>query len=130
MRVRDAAQDDAEELAGLADLPVSAATHLIVDRTVRVAARDADGEAVRGFVAFDAQPGVVHVTQLAGDREAVSRLIEEPVGFAEREGMTVEAVVPQSAEEVADAVESFGFEPAGAGPRFAGESTRRYRFEG
>jgi hypothetical protein len=159
VRVRDAVQDDAEALAALADLPVSAAAHLVVERTVRVAERDAagdDGDAesgassedggdgdgepdadasdpaedIRGFVAFDARPGVVHVTQLAGDRDAVARLLEEPVGFARREGMAVEAVVPESAGAVGAAVETAGFETVGAGPRFEGERTRRYRLEG
>jgi hypothetical protein len=137
VRVRDAAQDDAESLAALADLSLSAATHLIVERTVRVAdVPDGTGETastedgLRGFVAFDARPGVVHVTQLAGDREAVGRLLEEPVGFAEHEEMAVEAVVPASATTVTEAVEAFGFDPSGAGPEFEGEPTRRYRFEG
>ena len=152
MRVRDAVQDDVEALATLADLPVSAAAHLVVERTVRVAERDSggdDGDAeseasiegkdgdggsdrddVRGFVAFDARPGVVHVTQLAGDHDAVARLLEEPVGFARREGMAVEAVVPESAGAVGAAVETAGFETVGAGPRFEGERTRRYRLEG
>jgi hypothetical protein len=146
VRVRDAAQDDAEALATLADLPVSAAAHLIVERTVRVAERESDDGAgdeaegtdaengdddddVRGFVAFDARPGVVHVTQLAGDRDAVARLLEEPVGFAKREEMAVEAVVPESAGGVGAAVDAFGFEAVGAGPRFEGERTRRYRLE-
>lgn len=132
--VRDAEQDDSEDIATLGDLPVSAANHLIVERSVRVARVDEEAEgdseaALRGFVAFDAQPGVVHVTQLAGDREAVGRLLEEPTGFADSEGMAVEAVVPESASEVRTAVEEFGFEQDGAGPRFGGESTRRYRLE-
>jgi len=130
VHVRDAAQDDAEPIAALGDLPVAAATHLIVERTVRVARDADDGDAtLRGFVAFDARPGVVHVTQLAGDREAVARLLEEPAGFADSEEMAVEAVVPVSAPDLQEAVEGFGFEPAGDGPAFGGESTRRYRLE-
>ncbi|MFB6217744.1 MAG: hypothetical protein ABEH77_00970 [Halobacteriaceae archaeon] len=172
MFVRDAVQDDADDLAALADLPVAAATHLIVERTVRVACEEdaadgtagdgdggedttdgdgkrsdgrdperddgadgrgpATGETVgtpRGFVAFDAQPGVVHVTQLAGDPEAVGRLLEEPAGFADSEGMAVEAVVPDDDEDLRAAVESFGFDPAGEGPHFGEEPTRRYRLE-
>lgn len=159
MFVRDAVQDDAEALADLADLPVAAATHLIVERTVRVAcdeepegddtadsdpAREADGDGdaegrgpatgettgtARGFVAFDARPGVVHVTQIAGDQEAVGRLLEEPANFADSEGMAVEAVVPEDAVSVRGAIEAFGFDPAGAGPRFGGEPTRRYRLD-
>ena len=98
------------------------------------AAADADAgddtpvDAVGGFVAFDVRDGVVHVTNVEGDPDAVGRLFEEPVGFASREGMTVEAVLPTDGT-AADAAESIGFEAVGSGPRIDGASTTRYRFD-
>lgn len=144
MEVRDAVEDDAGALADLAGLPEPAVAQLVHDRTVRVAdggdsggdgeggGGDSDGgggDAVRGFVAFDAARDAVHVTQLAGDADAVSRLLDEPARFAEREGMPVEVLVPESETAVVAAVEDYGFEERGTGPRFEGEATRRYRLE-
>lgn len=131
MEVRDGVGSDAEGVAALAELPVAAAEQLLRERTVRIAVEDdgnGDDPALRGFVAFDARPGVVYVTQLAGDGAAVERLLEEPAGFARREGMAVEAVLPAGADETG-AVESFGFEDAGPGPSFDGRDTVRYRLD-
>lgn len=88
-----------------------------------------DGATVRGFLAFDADEGAVHVTQVAGGREAVDRLLDEPLRFAANEGMPVEAFVPDSESTVVDAVEAAGFESVGDRPQFDGEPIRRYRLE-
>ena len=145
MEVRDAVEGDADALAEHVGLPSSAVAQVVHDRTVRVACEvgapegretsdsraeseaNREDERVSGFVAFDAGTDVVHITQLAGDADAVARLLDEPVRFAEHEGMVVEAVVPASDDDLADAVEAYGFVDEGAGPRFEGEATRRYR---
>lgn len=131
MEVRDAVEADASALAECGGLPASAAAQLVHDRTVRVVVEDGDDEdeTVRGFVAFDAATDAVHVTQLAGDRDAVARLLDEPARFAEREGMPVEVLLPASEDALADAVAAYGFADAGDGPRFEGEATRRFRLE-
>jgi hypothetical protein len=141
MRVRDGVEADAAALASMTGRPEGVVRDMIHDRSVRVAvtdgaasAADADAgddtpvDAVRGFVAFDVRDGVVHVTNVEGDPDAVGRLFEEPVGFATREGMTVEAVLPPDGT-AADAAESVGFEAVGSGPRIDGASTTRYRFD-
>lgn len=132
MEVRDAVEDDADALAECGNLPTAAVGQLVHDRTVRVAAADGEGEGedeIQGFVAYDAATDLVHVTQLAGDPDAVARLLDEPVRFAEREGMPVEVLLPASEADLADAVEAYGFADAGSGPRFEGEETRRFRLE-
>lgn len=141
MRVRDAVEADAAALGSMTDRPRDVVRNMIHDRSVRIAVIDdaappADGDAgddtptdaVRGFVAFDVRDGTVHVTNFEGEREALAQLFEEPVGFARREGMAVEAVVPDGGT-APDAVESIGFEPVGAGPRIEGAPTTRYRFD-
>lgn len=140
MEVRDAVEADASALAECGGLPASAAAQLVHDRTVRVACEggatpegedggDNGDETVRGFVAFDAATDTVHVTQLAGDQDAVARLLDEPARFAEREGMPVEVLLPASEDALADAVAAYGFADSGDGPRFEGEATRRFRLE-
>ena len=141
MRVRDAVEADAAALASMADRPRDVVRNMIHDRSVRVAVTDdaapaADenagddtpDDAVGGFVAFDVRDGTVHVTNFGGAGDAVARLFEEPVGFASREGMAVEAVVPNGGG-APDAVESIGFEAVGSGPRIEGAPTTRYRFD-
>ncbi|MFB6097493.1 MAG: hypothetical protein ABEJ74_08905 [Haloferacaceae archaeon] len=81
-----------------------------------------------GFVSYDARDDVVHVTQLAGDPDACERLLAEPLGFARREGMDVELLLPLGEEDLAGAVEAAGFENVGSGPRFEGRETTRYRW--
>jgi hypothetical protein len=118
--------------------------NLVHDRTVRVVERDADrdsangdGEggadvdsaAVSGFVSYDARADTVHVTQLEGDPDVSDRLLDEPVGFAEREEMAVELLVPEGESETREAAERAGFERAGRGPTFEGESTVKYRLD-
>ncbi|SEO60697.1 hypothetical protein SAMN04487948_103461 [Halogranum amylolyticum] len=138
MNVRDAVEDDADALAALADLPPDAMRTVIHDRTVRVgelpSAEDGDeggaeSEAPepRGFVSFDVRDNVVHVTQFGGPRDACERLLEEPVRFAENEGMDVEVVVTANDESMRAAVEAVGFEKKGSGPMFEGQRTVRYR---
>jgi hypothetical protein len=126
MEVRDALEADAAALAGLADAPTDVMRNLVHDRTVRVAVVD---DEIRGFVSFDAREGTVHVTQLAGDTEAVSRLLGEPVAFARGEHMAVELLVPESEGDLPDAAAAAGFEYRGEGPRFDGEATEKYRLE-
>lgn len=141
MELRDAVEADAEALAALADAPADVMRNLVHDRTVHVAERDeaaarerepeenTDPEDLRGFVSYDARDRTVHVTQLAGDADACERLLEEPLGFARRERMDVELLLPVDEESLAEAVEDVGFEKAGRGPRFEGRETVRYRWE-
>ncbi len=138
-------------LGELADAPAEVMRNVVHDRTVRVAevdagasgAADAGGSdsapdddaaedeesTVVGFVGFDAMPGTVRVTYLRGTREARERLLEEPVRFARKEGMTVEALVPEDEELTRDVVESAGFRRTGTGPRFEGGRTLEYQFD-
>ncbi|RLM62706.1 hypothetical protein [Halorubrum sp. Atlit-26R] len=144
MRVRDAVEADAAALGSMTGRPEGVVRNMIHDRSVRVSVTDAAAsegggndadadadtpvDAVAGFVAFDVRDGVVHVTNVEGDPGAVERLFEEPVRFATREGMTVEAVLPTDGTAV-DAAEAVGFEAVGSGPRIDGASTTRYRFD-
>lgn len=123
MNVRDATAEDAAALDALADDDLDAA-RLVRDRTVRVAEND---NGVAGFVAFDAWRGAVHVTRLAGDPETVGELLDGPREFAAHEGLAVEAVLVED-DEFGDVLLNEGFEDAGAGPRFDGARTRRYRY--
>jgi hypothetical protein len=138
MHVRDAVESDAAALAALAHAPRDVMRNLVHDRTVRVATRETDpgphedaddGDAtdLLGFVSFDAHTRTVHVTQLAGTREACERLLAEPVRFAANEGMEVELLVPEGHEKARDAAAAVGFEQVGSGPRFEGDGTVRYR---
>lgn len=141
MELRDAVEADAEALAALADAPADVMRNLVHDRTVRVAERDeaatqerepeanTDPGDLRGFVSYDARDRTVHITQLAGDADACERLLEEPLGFARREGMDVELLLPVDEDALAEAVEGVGFERAGCGPRFEGQETIRYRWD-
>ncbi|MDR5672764.1 Uncharacterized protein AArcCO_3071 [Halalkaliarchaeum sp. AArc-CO] len=144
MRVRDAVEADADAMATLADRPVEVMRNLVHDRTVRVAVdgseesvpqegtpteTESEFSGIRGIVSFDARQKTVHITQLAGDGEAVERLLEEPIRFARREGMDVEAIVAAADEQGKAAVETKGFSRAGDGPRFDGKPTVRYRLE-
>jgi hypothetical protein len=126
MDVRDAVEADAERLAELTDAPADVMRNLVHDRTVRVAVED---ESVVGFVSYDARERTVHVTQLEGDEAACERLLEEPLRFAEGEGMNVELLVPEVEEEVQSVAERSGFDHVGNGPRFEGTRTVRYRLE-
>ena len=126
MEVRDAIEADAEALTALSGAPRDVLTNVIHDRTVRVA--EADDELV-GFVSFDARPGTVYVTQLAGAADAVERLLGEPVRFATNESMGVELLVASDDEVLRGAAENAGFEEAGPGPRFDDVQTVRYRVD-
>ncbi|KTG20101.1 hypothetical protein [Haloferax profundi] len=138
MEVRDAVDSDAEALAAVANAPSRAMRRLIRDRTVRVATEDAGSdpnvdapaadEPILGFVGFDVQEGVVHVTRLDGTEAAVCRLLEEPLRFASAEGLPVEVLVVESEPSLREAVTSAGFEQVGNGPRFDGYPTVRYRY--
>ncbi|WP_256288480.1 hypothetical protein [Halobellus inordinatus] len=140
VNVRDAVEADAETLGSIVDLPADALRNVVHDRTVRLAVDQADAgpnadaengenaESVLGFVAFDVRDGTVHVTQLAGDADVAERLLAEPVRFAVNEGFDVAFVVPDSDDDAEAAAEAAGFEAAGPGPRFDGDSTTRYRF--
>ncbi|SFL39644.1 hypothetical protein SAMN04487950_3631 [Halogranum rubrum] len=135
LHVRDAVESDADGLATLANLPADVVRDSIHDRAVSVAERPPEGEEAEngrdselaGFVSFDARDDVVHVTQFGGSPEACERLLEEPVRFAENEGMEVEIVVTASDDSMRTAVEAVGFEKRGSGPMFEGERTVRYR---
>jgi len=142
MEVRDGVEADAESLSAIADVPADVVRNLVHDRTVRVAEREAaagpnadagdvdDGSPdTVGFVSFDVRNGVVHVTQLAGTKEACERLLGEPVRFATSEGMAVELLAIDDDESVRAAAEATGFERDGRGPTFGGRPTTRYRFD-
>jgi hypothetical protein len=152
MRVRDAVEEDGDALGELADAPAEVMRNVVHDRTVRVAEReeDADNEdpddkapddeapdeesssdrpEIVGFVGFDAMPGTVRVTYLRGSRAARERLLEEPVRFARKEGMAVEALVPESEVGTKEVVEDAGFQRVGTGPRFDGSRTLEYRLD-
>jgi len=130
VRVRDAVEDDDDALGEFADAPAEVMRNVVHDRTVRVAEAEVDGETeVVGFVGFDAMPGTVRVTYLRGTRAARERLLEEPVRFARKEGMSVEVLVPEREDETVSVVEAAGFEPAGSGPRFDGGRTLKYRLD-
>jgi len=151
MRVRDAVEDDREALGDLADAPAEVMANVVHDRTVRVAERDSkasskrpdgeldesgdqpsdsdDGPEILGFVGFDAMPGTVRVTYLRGTPDARERLLEEPVRFARKEGMAVEALVPEGETETREVVEDAGFDRVGTGPRFDGSQTIEYRLD-
>ncbi|WP_121820900.1 hypothetical protein [Halostella salina] len=140
MRIRDAVEADAGDMAAIADAPTDVMRNLVHDRTVRVAESEeeetdpnADAEeqdpGLLGFVSFDARENCVHVTQVDGTADACEQLLGEPVRFAEREGMPVELIAPDSVPHVADAAESVGFAEAGPGPRFDGTPTVKYRME-
>lgn len=138
MHVRDAVESDAEALATRVELSTDAVRQLIHDRTVCVVEEPGPGERARdgpvpgdprGFLAFDADEGTVHVTQLSGDRDAVSLLLDEPIRFAASEGMTVEVYVPDTRPAVVEAIESAGFESVEERKRFDGQPIRRYRLD-
>lgn len=135
MEVRDAVEADAEAMAALSDAPVDVLRNVVHDRTVRVlaagptpAAADDAGD-LRGFVSFDVRDGVVHLTGFGGDREACERLLDEPMRYAAHEGMAVEALLRDDDTEMRAALDAVGFEKQGAGPRFRGRETERFRYE-
>lgn len=146
MRVRDAVESDAETVAAAIDRPRGVVIDMIHDRSVRVAvstdgtdASEADregdtasggdaGSNVVGFVAFDVRGQTVHVTEFDGDEPALRRLFEEPRRFADREGLSVEVVVPNG-DPANEVLEAIGFDSVGPGPRFDGRATTRYRIE-
>ncbi|QDX40205.1 hypothetical protein [Salarchaeum sp. JOR-1] len=125
MHVREAVEADTDAVSSLLDAPAGVASRLLRERTVSVAVRD---ETVVGVVAFEVDEDAVHVTRLAGDSDDMERLLDEPIRFAANEGLPVELLVEESDDDVAFAVETKGFENVGAGPRFGGEETIRYRY--
>jgi hypothetical protein len=129
MDLRDAVEADAERLAELTDTPRDVMVNLVHDRTVRVAIDPSADDAIVGFVSYDAREETVHVTQLEGDPPVCDRLLAEPVRFAEREGMTVELLVPEDETDTRTAAEEAGFESAGTGPTFEGQPTVRLRLD-
>lgn len=126
MDVRDAVEADAEPLAALTGTPQDVMRNLIHDRTVRVAEGE-DG--IGGFISYDAREQTVHVTQMEGDPDTLDRLLDEPIRFAQTEGMAVELLVPESEKQAQQAARDAGFGEVGRGPRFDGEPTDRFRLE-
>jgi len=134
MEVRDAVEDDTSRLAELTGAPASVTRELVHDRTTRVAEPESGGgdngnDGPAGVVSFDAKRDAVHVTQLAGTRAAVSRLLDEPIRFAESEDMAVELVLEERETKLHEAVTEAGFERAGSGPRFEGRETVTFRLD-
>jgi hypothetical protein len=128
MQIRDAVEADAGRMADLADAPPDVMRNLVHDRTVRIAERDEDE--IVGFVSFDARERTVHVTQLEGESAVCDRLLQEPVRFAQGEGMAVELLVPEPEDGIQTAATDAGFDRVGSGPRFDGTPTIKYRLEG
>ncbi len=138
MYVREAVEADADALAAVAGSPADVMRNLVHDRTVRVAEPENDGSdpsaeaggdrELLGFVSFDADAGTVHVTGIDGTEEACEELLREPIAFAARESMAVETLLSPDSPATG-AVDRLGFEEAGAGPRFDGGPTVRYRLE-
>jgi len=126
MDIREAVEADAGRLAALTDAPRDVMRNLVHDRTVRVAETD---DEIVGFVSYDAREQTVHVTQLEGDTDTFQRLLTEPVGFADTEGMAVELLSPDGEDDVQAAAREAGFTEVGPGPRFEGEPTTRFRLE-
>jgi len=126
MEVRDAVEADAEALADLSGAPHDVLRNVIHERTVRVA--EGNGT-LRGFVSFDARPGTVYVTQLAGGAEIIEQLLAEPARFATAEAMSVELLIAADDEAVRAAADRAGFDEAGPGPRFDEVQTVRFQFE-
>jgi hypothetical protein len=126
MDIRDAVEADAERLAELTGSPQDVMRNLVHDRTVRVAT---DDDAIEGFVSYDAREETVHVTQLEGTDGVRDRLLEEPIRFADSEGMAVELLVPEDESATRESAEDAGFERAGSGPTFEGQPTVRYRLD-
>ena len=124
MDVREATPDDVDALESLVEGPLDA-TQLIHDRTV-ILAETADG--IQGFVSYDIFDDAVHVSTIVGDADALEALLAEPRRFAAAEELPIEIVVPESAAALNRVVQTVGFEPVGAGPRFDGEPTRRFRY--
>ncbi len=132
MRVRDALESDADPIAAVTGRPAAVVVDTIHDRSVRVAVRNEGtetDETVEGFVAFDVRSETVHVTDFGGSKPAIGRLFEEPKRFADRERMDVEVVVADDDESRVESVEEAGFVAVGAGPRFDGRETARFRLE-
>lgn len=156
MQVRDAVEGDAAAIARLANLSEDAARRLLRERSVLVAsdggaeraaapddgsdvtgdggdqADTGDGDGadlaeVTGCLAYDATTDAVHVTTLAGDREAFESLLAEPLRFADGEELPVEVVVPVSERATQSHLADLDFREAGDGPRFDGEATIRLR---
>jgi len=132
MEIRDAVEADAERMGELSGSPPDVMRNLVHDRTVRVAETSGDGAddpSVVGFVSFDARDSTVHVTQIGGSEAACTALIDEPIGFARREGMAVEVLLPDDEDAPQAAIEAAGFDDRGTGPQFEGQPTTRYRLE-
>jgi hypothetical protein len=141
MEVRDAVERDAPAMAALSDAPAPVLRNVLHERSVRVLVADGNGrpadgdgsadgdDALLGFVSFDAREDAVFVTQFGGDRAACERLLAEPLRFARTEGLPVEVTLREGDDAMRAAAEAVGFEAAGAGPRFRGEPTRRYRHD-
>lgn len=106
MEIRDAVEADAPDLAELADSPRDVLKNMVHDRTVRVAVTNND---IVAFVSFDATPGSVYITQLAGTETACRELLEEPIRFGENENMRIEILVPTTDAVTKHAVRDAGF---------------------
>lgn len=106
MKIRDAVEADASQLAELADSPRDVLKNMVHDRTVRVAVTNNEIDA---FISFDATPGSVYITQLAGTETGCRELLNEPIRFGQNENMRIEILVPANESTIKHAVTDAGF---------------------
>lgn len=121
---RDERDEESEDNGAHIDHNAEAAT-----RTSTDASDDRSQTGVAGFVAFDATDDQVHVTSFAGAPSTVEQLLEVPKRFARRESMDLEVVVVDDEPKRVRPVEAAGFTAVGAGPRFDGQPTTRFRLD-
>ncbi|MFB6113771.1 MAG: N-acetyltransferase family protein [Halodesulfurarchaeum sp.] len=125
VEVREATPTDAPAIQSLIADPVDA-ERLVRDRRVIVAE---GSSGIEGVLAYESWNNAVHLSTLVGDGLIVHSLLEEPLRFAEQEGTTVEAVVPDGDKDLQSALERAGFVQVGAGPEFDGAVSTRYRYD-
>jgi len=140
LEYRDAREDDAGDVAGIANsyvmsenLSVGSMRDLVQDRTMKVA--EAEGEAddeserIVGYVSYRVVEDTVVVQHICvvpeyRDTEVTERLVSFPVEFADEEGMRTRAAVNEGSW-FTEFLPTQGFEKKGEA-RFAGETLVMY----
>ena len=142
---RDAREDDADDIAEMAnlyvmseDLSVGSMRDLVQDRTIKVAVAEGDGEektdgekhgTIVGYVSYHAVDDTVVVQHVCvvpeyRDTDVPERLVDFPVEFADDEGMKTRAAVDEGSW-FTEFLPTQGFEEKGEA-RFAGETLVMY----